>query len=181
MKIIDNTLTFLLALMIMVFIGWMLFWTVRLVMQQFDLVDTSIVAGLTFMGFIIIMSMLIFLGALKRLLKKSDKSIHPEKAIIYQQFIDVSYDRDLFFENLHVQENLVRSMTLWASDAVLKQFILLKNIASKPSTNTEIFSNQVENVILEMRKDLGQKNLGIDQGSINIMLMKVQLSDKQNN
>jgi hypothetical protein len=60
---------------------------------------------------------------------------------------------------------LTNAMTLWASDSVLRQYLrLIKKLEEKQDINS--VQQNAEKVILEIRRDQGNTNLGILTGDI---------------
>ncbi len=179
MKFLQNLLAMLATLAIIIFVGWLVYWLTRYVIDQFNVVDTSKAAVLTIIAVITITCTIIIAGAIRSIVKTGDKPIHPEKAIIYKQFIDFWYDPG-FFTDANMRANLMKSMALWASDGVLKHFLTLQKLGHQPDKKNKSTSRQLEKVIREMRRDLGQKNFGIIAGSIDAMLNIEESSDNEN-
>ena len=115
----------------------------------------------------------------KKMLPYGDKTIHPEKAVIYKRFIDLWYEPSI--QNEESLSELSKSMALWAGDDVLKQYILLDQEEQNSGSARNNLNAQIEKVILEMRRDLGQKNFGILSGHIDQMLTRKKSVDNQNN
>jgi len=115
----------------------------------------------------ILLSMSILLGALalrSGLIKnsKNSKTSPPEKTSTYKRFIDYFYTGLPLDDGWH---ELTTAMTLWASDSVLRQYLqLIKMLEEKDELNSVL--QKAEKVILEIRKDQGNTNLGILTGDI---------------
>ena len=116
---------------------------------------------------IIVLSISILLGALavrSGVIKSSkySKASLPEKTSTYKRFIDYFYSGLPLDDGWH---ELTTAMTLWASDSVLRQYLqLIKMLEEKEELNS--IQQKAEKVILEIRKDQGNTNLGILAGDI---------------
>lgn len=115
----------------------------------------------------ILLSMSILLGALavrSGVIKssKNSKASPPEKTSTYKRFIDYFYTGLPLDDGWH---ELTTAMTLWASDSVLRQYLqLIKMLEEKDELNS--VQQKAEKVILEIRNDQGNTNLGILTGDI---------------
>jgi len=67
------------------------------------------------------------------------------------------------------------------SDGVLKQYLNLRNASGSSDIQDTMTRLRAEKVLLAMRKDLGQQNFGIRNGSINTMLTEKGPSDNIKN
>jgi len=91
MKHIENILTFLTTLVVIVIIGWLVYWGIQYVIDQFNMVDPSIAAILTIIAVLAITCTIIISRTISSVIKAGDKPIHPEKSVIYKKFLDVRY------------------------------------------------------------------------------------------
>ena len=126
---------------------------------------------------IIILLFLITIGAVSNQKSKvdNDKQIHAEKSVIYKTFIDLWTNID---HNQIEKEggNLKKAMILWANDHVLKNYLVLQSYYANHETDQGKINKQVEKVILEMRRDLGEKNTGIMRGDILILINRTKVT-----
>ena len=61
---------------------------------------------------------------------------------------------------------------LWASTAVLKQFVALRRMDPQISPNDPVKRSVIEKMMREMRRDLGQYNLGLGDNELTDLLPK---------
>ena len=142
-------------------------------------INPAVVAPIiTICGTIIISVITVLLA--KHLEKKEDvrKDHRDKKIIIYEEFIEFAFK--LFFavkigidpptekETLIYFNKFMRSLISWGGDAVLKAFAEFRQI--RVQENSVNFDPKVlfvfENIIYEMRKDLGHSNKGLGKGDI---------------
>lgn len=178
MKFLENVLALITTLAIIILAAWLAYWGIRYIIDQFQIVNPSTSATLTILAVIVIISSIIISGAIRSVVKSGDKPIHPEKAIIYKQFIDIWCNTGFPIDQ-NLKMSNARAMALWAGDGVLKQYLILKKIKPESRSNEQVSLAQIEKVIMEMRKDLGQKNFGVRSGNINEILNQGQLSDNK--
>ena len=60
---------------------------------------------------------------------------------------------------------------LWASTAVLKQFVALRRMDPQISPNDPVKRAVIEKMLREMRRDFGQYNLGIGDNDLTDLLL----------
>lgn len=179
MKALKNIKIFLLLLVATTSSIIALFLTSGQSLERAYLPEVSFAIALIFIVVFTVIFSAILISILNGAFKNADKSIHPEKAIIYKQFIDNCYDNEILSDHPSNSNGLARSMALWASDAVLEQYIILEKMSILPHQKDNNAAQQMEKVILEMRRDLGQKNFGIQKGSIHYFLKKTYLTNNQ--
>ena len=63
-------------------------------------------------------------------------------------------------------------LVLWASTAVLKQFVALRRMDPQISPNDPVKRSVIEKMLREMRRDLGQYNLGLGDNDLTDLLPK---------
>lgn len=103
------------------------------------------------------------------LASRMDKNIHPEKAIVYGNFIEIRNQMaaasGLDDTQVRHLQNQRKQMLLWAADDVLKEFLTLEKLIAGSATDSKLLA-QAERIILCMRRDLGNNNLGILRGDL---------------
>lgn len=179
MKITGQILSFIITLAIFIGIGWLAYLGIRFIIDQFEVIDQRTGAVLTILSVVIILSASILGGAIRSAIRSADKTIHPEKAIIYKKFLDIWYSNNNIEEYPREHSDLDKAMSLWASDGVLKQYLSFKNSNKSSEIQETLMKVRAEKVVLAMRKDLGQQNFGIRSGSINNMLNKTKSPDNK--
>lgn len=118
--------------------------------------------------------------------------IRKERQEMYINFLDWLI-RNVFYDEISNNENAVdeireqqKNMTLYASDKVLKAWASLKDVMMNDTINNDKVSKEeqvkyyieeaapyIENLILEIRKELGYKNKNIKQYDI----LKLYIND----
>ena len=63
-------------------------------------------------------------------------------------------------------------LVLWASTAVLKQFVALRRMDPQISPNDPVKRAVIEKMLREMRRDLGHHNLGLGDNDLTDLLLK---------
>lgn len=95
-------------------------------------------------------------------ISKMERQQAPEKVSAYQRFVDYFYAGLPADDGWH---GLTAAMTLWASDNVLRQYMEVIGMIEEKQP-VEDLKRKAEKVILDMRRDLGNSNLGILKGDI---------------
>jgi hypothetical protein len=160
MKQFTNFLLVLASLALMFLVIWAFYLGVMFVINQFEFFDARETAIVTVSSLVVLFSALIIAMAIRSSIQKGDKKIHPVKAELYSSYMN-AYDilknnPDDFDAEL---TRMNRQMMLWAGDDVLKEYGRLLNMIEKGDKNVY---RQATNVLLEIRKDLGHKNRGIN-------------------
>ncbi|MDZ7695030.1 MAG: hypothetical protein U5K69_28585 [Balneolaceae bacterium] len=78
-------------------------------------------------------------GAIRSLETGSDKEVHPEKAVLYNQFIEIWYAG----EGENKAKNLLElepHMLLWAGERVLNKYLELHKLIQRGSIRINIIS-----------------------------------------
>lgn len=109
----------------------------------------------------------ILLGALvmrsgTRNTNRSVQPVYQEKYSTYKRFIDYFYTGLPLDDGWH---ELTSAMTMWASDSVLRQYLQLIRMLEEKQ-DIDALQKKAEKVVLEIRRDLGNTNLGILKGDI---------------
>ncbi len=109
---------------------------------------------------IILCALIIRSGLIKAI--NREKHLRPEKASVYKRFVDYFYTGLPMDDGWH---ELTAAMTLWASDSVLRQYFQLIKMMEEKELYDKI-QQKAEKVLMEIRKDMGNTNLGILNGDI---------------
>lgn len=92
----------------------------------------------------------------------------------YSEFIEMVYkiqDKGKAKENINDEEMLdnifsfSKKLTLWGSNKVIKKWLAFRKISQEQNDNTENLF-MLEEIIFEIRKDMGQKKSGLEKGDI---------------
>jgi len=167
MKNYGSLLAILIVIGIIVAVGWGGYIGIRYVIGQFGLINPQLAALLTISALTAIICSLLIAGAIRTLNGVHHASIHQEKAVIYTRFIEawisgIKNGTDLFREMYELKPHLL----ILSGDAVLKQFDILTRMLQEEGQTRDRLVEQAEKVLLEMRKDLGNRNRGILKGDL---------------
>lgn len=168
MKLVRNVLAFLLVVAILAGLGWGGYIGLKFLVNQYEIVDRDIAAILVISSVIVLVSTLIIAGAIRNLDKGSDKQIHPEKAVLYTRFMESWYNENEE-EGLRQLLDLEQSMLLWAGDQVLKEYLKLHELIRDESSKDNLI-NQAQQILNEIRRDLGAQNKDINESYIKNLL-----------
>jgi len=162
MKLIGNILAFIAALGALAFIIWGGYLGIRFLVDQFGLLDVREMPDLIIASVVYLAGAAIVAGSIRNSMKHNDKNIHPEKAVLYSKFINAWNSFNGERKNLAEETgSLLAHMQLWASDDVLKQFIRFQELLWEDDSPDEVITKEAGKLLLEIRKDLGNKNKGI--------------------
>lgn len=160
MKKFTNTLLVFGAVTLMFLLIWGIYIGITFVINQFEIFDARETAIVTVGSLIFLISSLIVATAIRSSIQKGDKKIQPQKAELYSRYSTVyqmlGSDKEDFEKEVR---ELNRLMILWAADDVLKEYGRLLNMVEKGQKGLE---SQATNVLMEIRKDLGNRNRGIN-------------------
>jgi hypothetical protein len=160
MKQFTNILLVFASLALMLLVIWGFYLGVTFVINQFEFFDARETAIVTVSSLVVLMSSLIIATAIRSSIQKGDKKIQPVKAELYSSYMnayDVLKNNPENFDAELIRMN--RQMILWAGDDVLKEYGRLLNMLEKGDDKVY---RQATNVLLEIRKDLGHKNRGVN-------------------
>ena len=100
--------------------------------------------------------------------------LYEKKEEPYSEFIEMVYkiqEKGKAKENINDEEMLddifsfSKKLTLWGSNKVIRKWLAFRKISQEQNDNTEnIF--MLEEIIFEIRKDMGQKKSGLEKGDI---------------
>jgi len=160
MKKITNILLVFGAVTLMFLLIWGVYIGVTFVINQFEIFDARETAIVTVGSLIILISSLIVATAIRSSIQKGDKIIQPQKADLYSRYSTIHQMLATDYEEFEKEvSELNRQMILWAADDVLKEYGRLLNMVEKGEKGVEI---QARAVLLEIRKDLGHRNRGVN-------------------
>ena len=169
-------------IVIMKFIDFMI--TVISIMSNYDAV--ILVALLT--GFLSILGIII--SKFLEYRQKKQLYLYEKKEKAYASFIKMVYkmqecikkgedysDKDMLEDVL----NFSKELTLWGSNKVIKKWIEFRNTDySNPEDYNNILYN-LEDIIIEIRKDMGHKKFGLIKGDILSFFINDKMDDKSIN
>ncbi len=169
-------------IVIMKFIDFMI--TVISIMSNYDAV--ILVALLT--GFLSILGIII--SKFLEYRQKKQLYLYEKKEKAYASFIKMVYkmqecikkgedysDKDMLEDVL----NFSKELTLWGSNKVIKKWIEFRNTDySNPEDYNNILYN-LEDIIIEIRKDMGHKKFGLNKGDILSFFINDKMDDKSIN
>lgn len=167
--IVITSLIFTGALVALCFVG------IKYLIDQYPYRYDALQSPVFIISAVIVMCTFILSRSVYSLSNRMDKNIHPEKAVVYGNFIEIRNEMaagsglsDIQIKRL---QNQRKQMLLWAADDVLKEFLKLEKLIAGSATDNRLLP-QVEKIILCMRRDLGNSNLGILRGDLAHILTK---------
>jgi hypothetical protein len=177
MKLIGNILAFIAALGALAFIIWGGYLGIRFLVDQFGLLDAREMPVLIIASVVYLAGAAIVAGSIRNAMKHNDKNIHPEKAVLYSKFINAWNSYESTPKSLvNETDQWLSHMQLWASDDVLKQYIQFQKVLRENNSSNEVITKDAGKLLLEIRKDLGNKNKGISPA-----MFKLKRESKHNN
>jgi len=160
MKKITNLLLVFGAVTLMFLLIWGAYIGVTFVINQFEIFDARETAIVTVGSLIILISSLIVATAIRSSIQKGDKRIQPQKADLYSRYSMIHQILATDYKEFEKEvSGLNRQMILWAADDVLKEYSRLLNMVEKGEKGVD---NQARAVLMEIRKDLGNRNRGVN-------------------
>lgn len=165
----------------MKFIDFMI--TVISIMSNYDAVILVLLTGfLSILGIII--------SKFLEYRQKKQLYLYEKKEKAYASFIKMVYkmqecikkgedysDKDMLEDVL----NFSKELTLWGSNKVIKKWIEFRNTDySNPEDYNNILYN-LEDIIIEIRKDMGHKKFGLNKGDILSFFINDKMDDKSIN
>ncbi|MCG8697604.1 MAG: hypothetical protein MI922_06080 [Bacteroidales bacterium] len=182
MKTLGSILTFLITLALIVGILWGVIIGGRYIFAQFEMLETQQSAVAIIFSVVMLISAFIVAGAIRDKTRNDDRQVHPEKAIIYNNFIDYYIEIRNSVNTQGIVNLRFRSdISLWASKDVLRSYMLFNQYLNELSGDNPKILQQAESVILEMRKDLGLSNQGLKPGNLdNIIFTPHNLVNNNN-
>lgn len=172
MKSLSNTIIFITGLTVLAGIALLLYVSSAYLIDQYERLDPQWAAGIFIVSVVVLICTLILGRAIHSISENKDKIIHPEKSVVYGNFIELLSQNSTLqaFEEIDATnlQNQRKQLTLWAADDVLKEYLILEKQASTDDNNIEL-QLQAEKVVLAMRKDLGNQNLGISRGDLSTL------------
>lgn len=100
--------------------------------------------------------------------------LYEKKEEPYSEFIDMVYKiQHSSKDNEYSEEQMLKDissfskkLTLWGSNNVIKKWLDFRKISQKENNNPELNLFILEQIIFEIRKDMGQKSNGLERGDI---------------
>tara|TARA_R110002124_G_scaffold114535_29_gene269504 strand:+ start:1652 stop:2173 length:522 start_codon:yes stop_codon:yes gene_type:complete len=157
----------------MLYLGWWLLDQLsRLIQVSNPAVSAAIVAGL------VATSLALFTFWKER--SRSIKEAHREKKIeIYQSFINMTFasivrsinkesDEEYFASTEFMTEmiSFKKDLLVYGSPTVIKAFVEFMNLSRSGNDNTMATLNAIGKIFLEVRKDIGLSNFGLDASDL---------------
>lgn len=135
-------------------------------------IDTVIVVALL-TGFLSIIGVII--SKFFEYRQKRQMYLYEKKEKAYASFIEMVYkvhesikkgekysDEDM----LHDVLNFSKELTLWGSNKVIKKWIEFRNIQHITCNDNKDILYRLEDIMFEIRKDMGHKKIGLNKGDI---------------
>ena len=107
--------------------------------------------------------------------QKTKRYLYEKKEEPYSEFIEMVYklqdsergnkeycEKELLDDTISFSKKL----TLWGSNKVIRKWLAFRKISQEQNDNTKNLFMLVEEIIFEIRKDMGQKKSGLKQGDI---------------
>jgi len=176
MKYIVSFVSLVIVVSFLFLVGYVVLIFGKGIIHQLSILSDYHVALISIFTLILSFLTLIIASAIKSG-NKRDQYIHPEKAIVYTRFIELWGEK---INEERARENILelhRAFLLWSDKNVLREFIKLKAMIDELSPKNPRILNQVEKVILTMRKDVGEDSFGVKPGEL-LSLLKIPDSMK---
>jgi hypothetical protein len=176
MKSFSSFLAFLLSFAFIAGLIWVTILGIKFVIAQYQMVDIQTTPILIIISILSIICSLIIAGAIKSSPMGNNRNINPEKAAVYNHFIDllsISTEFEITPQNINMNAEyklLRKEMVLWASDKVLKKYLEYDKYLNELTIDKKTLLNKGEKVIFEIRKDLGNRNQNLKTGQISSVL-----------
>lgn len=185
MKKLQNTFFIILGFVIIISVIVAIFFSVRFFLSFFNQVNPTVVASLiATSGTILTAVFTVVVGQMVNKKKEIEEAHRVHKTEIYSKFIDFTInfvfsqtreDREAIsqqdLENYFI--GFSKDLTLWASPEVIKAWLNFRNQTSE-TNHTSTLTN-VDIIYQAMRKDLGNSNKGLSNGSLINLFLKEQL------
>lgn len=106
--------------------------------------------------------------------QNTKRYLYEKKEEPYSEFIEMVYkiqEKGKAKENINDEEMLdnifsfSKKLTLWGSNKVIRKWLAFRKISQEQNDNTENLF-MLEEIIFEIRKDMGQKKSGLEKGDI---------------
>ena len=106
--------------------------------------------------------------------QNTKRYLYEKKEEPYSEFIEMVYkiqEKGKAKENINDEEMLddifsfSKKLTLWGSNKVIRKWLAFRKISQEQNDNTENLF-MLEEIIFEIRKDMGQKKRGLEKGDI---------------
>lgn len=106
--------------------------------------------------------------------KNTKRYLYEKKEEPYSEFIEMVYkiqEKGKAKENINDEEMLdnifsfSKKLTLWGSNKVIRKWLAFRKISQEQNDNTKNLF-MLEEIIFEIRKDMGQKKSGLEKGDI---------------
>ena len=106
--------------------------------------------------------------------QNTKRYLYEKKEEPYSEFIEMVYkiqEKGKAKENINDEEILddifsfSKKLTLWGSNKVIRKWLAFRKISQEQNDNTENLF-MLEEIIFEIRKDMGQKKSGLEKGDI---------------
>lgn len=176
MRSIYNILAFLTGILFIAAMLFLFFVGGRYLMASYEDLTPEWSSTVLIFSVVAVLCTIILARALNSVARKADKTIHPEKAIVYGNFVEIRNRMTALPAGDEIQiknlQNQRKQMMLWAADDVLKDYLKLEKLIDSDAPEQRILG-QVERVILAMRRDLGNNNWGILKGDLINIFQKV--------
>jgi hypothetical protein len=174
MNTLNDIVSGVLALVLLAALGIGAYYALKLVLDLFAGLEERVGMMLNATMIAVAVTALIISIALRSGPKRESMArLHQKKADVYRRFVEVWAEvlRHKDAENTgdwHRTEAELKAvekhLILWGSSGVIKRYAACKNTDSQKGYHDSKPSQLIEKVILEMRKDLGQSNLGLEGG-----------------
>ncbi|TVM02871.1 MAG: hypothetical protein CV087_08175 [Candidatus Brocadia sp. WS118] len=171
MKFLSNIIAILFGLGLLAGIVAGLFWLIQFFIGFYASLDGQLSVILVTAAFTVIISAMFIAAAIRgRTRQEKDLQLRGDKIAVYDRFLenwlqllqkpDVQ-SKEPTLHTLQLFQELNRYLTLRGSHEVLKECLNLKKMQEKMDIHDPKTAAQLGKTILAMRKDLGQKNVGL--------------------
>ena len=171
MKNLENIIAFTLVMAIITAVVYVTYKGIGYFTVQLDWLNKEQLSLLSLGIIIIILCTLILASAIRYSRPKGDRHIVPEKAIVYNNFINyyISIRSSIQYEG-EVNYRFRSDMVLWAGSNVLKKYMVFNQYLNDLNSDNPKILEQAEKVIMEMRNELGQYTYGLKPGDLDKLI-----------
>jgi hypothetical protein len=171
MKNLENIIVFIIVIAIIGGIGYAVVLGLGYVATQMEWLDKEQISILSIGSLVALLCTLILASAIRNNKTKGDRHILPEKAIVYNDFVNyyITIRSSIQKEGM-INYRFRSDMVLWAGSSVLKKYMIFNQYLDELSPDNPKILEQAEKVIIEMRNELGQYTYGLKTGDLDNLI-----------
>ncbi|MBS3776866.1 MAG: hypothetical protein KGY70_16835 [Bacteroidales bacterium] len=176
MKTLGTFASFLLILGLFALFLWGAYMGVKYIIARLSFLDPTTSIILIIISTVALLCCLIIAGTIKANFGKRNVAFQQEKAAMYGKFVDVwlhSNKTGNEKEKLPAElEKLNKMIVLWGNSQVIRQYKQLLQMTGEEKQDKASILSQTEKVLLEMRKQAGEKNHNIKRKDLTGIILQ---------